>query len=148
MENDSSSNNKNVEEKEHVITWINKKPMTNIQGSICLTLLFLIFTVYIYNNFLPKKYEYRSVTYYSEGKDRLDSEAMSFASVEPNIDELNILGNEGWEIINSYLEMETAFPNFGNPNYLTGLQPNVRPQRVVYLLKRQKIFLQYFKYNE
>ena len=140
MENESSFNNKNVKEKEPVITWINKKPMTKIQGSICLTLLFLIFTVYVYNNFLPKKYEYRTVSYYSEGKDRLDSEAMSFASVEPNIDELNMLGNEGWEIINSYLEMETAFPNFGNPNYLTGLQPNVRPQRVVYVLKRQKIF--------
>jgi hypothetical protein len=33
--------------------------------------------------------------------------------------------------------METAHPNFGNSEYVTGLQPNIRPQRVVLVLRRR-----------
>ena len=35
-----------------------------------------------------------------------------------------------------YLEIETAFPNFGSADYVTGLRDNVRPQRLVLILKR------------
>jgi len=50
--------------------------------------------------------------------------------------QLNTLGLQGWELAGSYLEMETAFPNFGSADYVTGLRDNVRPQRLVLILKR------------
>ncbi len=50
---------------------------------------------------------------------------------------LNKLGSEGWELSSSYLEMETAWVNFGKNEYVTGLQPNIRPQRVVLVFKRK-----------
>ena len=39
--------------------------------------------------------------------------------------------------IRVYLEMETAFPNSGSAKYVTGPQPNVRPQRLVLILQRR-----------
>lgn len=62
---------------------------------------------------------------------------MKSTSVTPSQDELSKLGAEGWELVGSYLEMETAFPNFGNAGYVTGLQPNVRPQRAVLIFRRR-----------
>ena len=59
-----------------------------------------------------------------------------FTSVTPNEKMLNDLGKEGWELSTSYLEMETAWPNFGNADYVTGIQPNIRPQRLVLVFKR------------
>jgi len=40
------------------------------------------------------------------------------------------------ELVDSYLEMETVHPNFGDSRYVTGLQPNVRPQRLVLIFER------------
>jgi hypothetical protein len=50
--------------------------------------------------------------------------------------QLNAIGLQGWELAGSYLEMETAFPNFGDSKYVTGLRDNVRPQRLVLILER------------
>lgn len=71
-----------------------------------------------------------------DGGSRTGSGAMRYATVTPAEDQLNELGKEGWELATSYLEMETAYPNFGNSDYVTGLQPNVRPQRLVMIFKR------------
>lgn len=84
----------------------------------------------------PAHWEYQTVVTYSEGSERTGEAAMKFASVTPDIAKLNELGAEGWELVTSYLEMETAYPNFGSSNYVVGLQPNVRPQRVVMIFKR------------
>ena len=50
---------------------------------------------------------------------------------------LNSLGNEGWELVTSYTEEETVHPNFGNKEYVTGLQPNTRTKTVNLVLKRK-----------
>jgi hypothetical protein len=64
---------------------------------------------------------------------------ISCKSVLPSEQELNKLGNQGWEISTSYLEMETVFPNLlASGSGVNGLQPNVRPQRLVVILKRNK----------
>ena len=84
----------------------------------------------------PPTWEYKVVAVYSEGNDRIDDEALAFGSVSPSESEMNTLGLQGWELATSYLEMETAYPNFGNQGYVTGIQPNVRPQRVVFIFKR------------
>jgi hypothetical protein len=62
--------------------------------------------------------------------------AAEFSAITPDMDQLNELGRQGWELTGSYLEMETAWANFGNDRYVTGLQPNVRPQRLVLLFRR------------
>lgn len=51
-------------------------------------------------------------------------------------EELNKLGQEGWELVTVYTEIQTVHPNFGNDKYVTGLQPNTRTQGVFYVFKR------------
>lgn len=82
-------------------------------------------------------YEYKVLTVRTEGHDRTGDGAMRFATVTPSETQLSTLGAAGWEVVSSYLELETAFPNFGNAGYVTGLQPNVRPQRLVILLRHR-----------
>ena len=54
------------------------------------------------------------------------------------IDEkLNAYGKEGWELVSITTEHQTSHPNFGKEDYVSGIQPNVRPQKVIALLKRQ-----------
>ncbi len=50
---------------------------------------------------------------------------------------LNRLGLEGYELISSVVEFETVWPNFGDREYVTGLQPNVRTSAVVMTFKRK-----------
>ncbi len=82
-------------------------------------------------------WEYKTVSVNSEGWDRNGQQAGKFTSITPSDEELNKLGSDGWELTTSYLEMETAWYNFGNDGYVTGLQPNIRPQRVVFIFKRR-----------
>lgn len=89
-------------------------------------------------------YEYKVVKYYPEESeeragDNLESTA-AFTTIDVDEKELNVLGGENWEIVTSYLETETAWPNFGNSEYVTGLQPNIRPQALVIILRREKPF--------
>ena len=51
---------------------------------------------------------------------------------------LKSLGDGGWELVSTYLEMETAFYNFGKSDLHTGIRENVRPQSVVAIFKRPK----------
>lgn len=83
------------------------------------------------------RYEYKVLAIQSEGHDRTGDDAMKFTSITPSEKELSVLGAGGWEIVGTYLEMETAFPNFGKAEYVTGMQPNVRPQRVVLILRHR-----------
>lgn len=87
---------------------------------------------------LEPRYEYRVVVYAAEGDlARTGEGAMKAALVQIDEKELTKLGSQGWEVIGSYLEMETAYPNFGDAKYVTGLQPNVRPQRLVLILRHR-----------
>ena len=84
-------------------------------------------------------WEYKVVAIGSEGHERLKIGAINYSSVTPSEADFNILGKQGWELASSYLEMETAWANFGKDEYVTGLQPNVRPQRVVFIFKRRQL---------
>ncbi len=84
------------------------------------------------------KWEYKVVYVLNEGYNRTGSEALKYSTVTPDEASLNKLGDDGWELVSSYLEMETAYPNFGSSDYVTGIQPNIRPQRVVLIFKRRK----------
>jgi hypothetical protein len=73
---------------------------------------------------------------YTKGTANFKS-SISSTSIKPNEEILNNLGNEGWEIVSSYLEEETVYPNLlAEGDGVLGLQPNVRPQRLFIILKR------------
>ena len=49
---------------------------------------------------------------------------------------LNKMGKEGWELVSTYTEIGTSFPNFGNSEYVTGLRTNTRTVVVNFVFKR------------
>ncbi len=78
-----------------------------------------------------KHWEYRA--YIVNGIDEGDFRSKT---VFPDLEELNKLGEEGWELVSTYEKLETAHPNYGNEKYVTGLQANTRTGAVVFLFKR------------
>lgn len=60
---------------------------------------------------------------------------MAFSSPTNKLDQY---GEEGWELVSTYTEIATVHPNFGNSEYVTGLQPNTRTTAVNYVFKREK----------
>lgn len=80
-----------------------------------------------------QKWEYKIIS--SWGVDRSDYLSKGIPVPE---NELNKLGDEGWELVDVYTRIETVHPNFGNAKYVTGLQPNTRTEAVFYVLKRPK----------
>ncbi len=84
-----------------------------------------------------QKWEYKTLEFTpAENNGRVGDGSEAYNTILPSEVDMNQLGNEGWELVTSYLEMETSYPNFGNEDYVTGIQPNVRPQSVVLLFKR------------
>ena len=49
---------------------------------------------------------------------------------------LNKMGKDGWELVNTYTEIGTAFPNFGNSDYVTGIRENTRTMVLNFIFKR------------
>lgn len=66
-------------------------------------------------------------------------EAEKFAPREISVsnEDLNLFGKEGWELVDIYTITETVHPNFGNEEYVSGLQPNVRTSKVNFVFKRK-----------
>jgi len=81
----------------------------------------------------PQKWEYKIISEW--GVDRGNFLSKGIPTPE---DKLNKLGDEGWELVDVYTRIETVHPNFGNSQYVTGLQPNTRTEAVFYVFKRPK----------
>ncbi len=86
---------------------------------------------------LEPRYEYKVVIVAGSGHDRNDGDALKPSVITIDDKELSKLGGQGWEVVSSILELETAFPNLGTGSYVTGLQPNIRPQRVLLILRHR-----------
>ena len=84
----------------------------------------------------PQAWEYQVLRLLTEGNSRTGEEAVAYSSIIVDEEQLAALGASGWELSGLYLENETAFPNFGKDEYVTGLRPNVRPQMAVLIFKR------------
>ncbi|MBO4803977.1 MAG: FKBP-type peptidyl-prolyl cis-trans isomerase N-terminal domain-containing protein, partial [Muribaculaceae bacterium] len=80
-----------------------------------------------------KHWEYRAYTV-----NGIDEGDFRSKTVFPDLEALNKLGDEGWELVTTYEKLETAHPNYGNEKYVTGLQANTRTGAVVFLFKRQR----------
>lgn len=50
---------------------------------------------------------------------------------------LDSYGKDGWELVNVYTTIETAFPNFGDAEYHTGVKENTRTQTINFVFKRR-----------
>lgn len=67
-----------------------------------------------------------------------NQKALAYKAIPDQQTMLNKLGEEGWELVSTFIEHETAHPNFGKEDYVTGLQPNTRPQRLVCIFKKPR----------
>jgi len=105
-------------------------------GSLICALLILILILHYPTKQKPSIYNYKVISYLTNGDNRTGIGALKYASINISDDDLVLLGAQGWELVSTTLEMETSFPNFGNASYVTGIQSNVRPQRLICIFKR------------
>lgn len=106
-----------------------------MKNIVCFVILLLVvgFTSCTKRGDEVQKWEYKIVSEF--GVDR--SVFLSKGIPMPE-DQLNALGDEGWELVDVYTRVETVHPNFGNEKYVTGLQPNTRTEAVLFVFKRPK----------
>ncbi|MBP1473297.1 hypothetical protein J7I44_03245 [Frateuria sp. MAH-13] len=112
--------------------------ITRAQGATIIILLL----VALLGSLLPVihpigRWEYQTLEFPGTGISRTGSLALSASTIQVDSSKLKVMGEQGWELVDSYLEVETAFPNFGKEEYVTGLRENIRPQKVVLLFKRR-----------
>ena len=69
-----------------------------------------------------------------------EQEATKFESnkFEVTDESLSLFGKDGWELVGIFEKTETVHPNFGNDQYVSGLQPNVRTAEINFVFKRKK----------
>lgn len=107
-----------------------------ILTAISSIVLILILILHFPSKPKPVQWEYKSYKFSALGYDRTGSEAGKSSTVILSEEKLNEFGKDGWELVSTSLEMETSYPNFGNASYVTGLQPNVRPQTLICIFKK------------
>ena len=143
---DNSINNQYKDKKTNDI----KKEKLTIK-SINDTILFLIFLILLFlfalletQQIIPK-WEYKTINLEATNQGLYTTNNFNSTKIELTENMINEYGLEGWELIDTYLEMETVHPNYGDSEYVTGLQPNIRPQRLVLIFKRPYKFLTLIK---
>jgi len=82
------------------------------------------------------KWEYKVVSV--KGTDEGSMADFQSHKLEVSEESLNPLGEDGWELVGIYEKTETVHPNFGNDQYVSGIQPNVRTAEVNFVFKRGK----------
>ena len=81
-----------------------------------------------------EQWEYKVVKVAGKEADyAADFGKLAFADQTPM---LNKMGKEGWELVSTYTETGTAFPNFGNSEYVTGIRDNTRTVVINFVFKR------------
>lgn len=112
-----------------------------IFNTLLLAGIFITLILIFFNN--RSKWEYQTIEFTAKESDTAFSDnqkALSYKTIPDISSKILEMGQEHWELVGSYLENETAYPNFGNSEYVTGIQPNVRPQKLVLIFKRPQGF--------
>lgn len=86
---------------------------------------------------LPR-WEYKTLELVPPPHARTGNDAMLDNMIPLSDEDMNALGAEGWELVSTWLEPETAYPAVGGDRYVPFLKENIRPLRVVLLFKRQR----------
>ena len=82
-----------------------------------------------------EKWEYKIVTV--KGTEQGTGKFLS-NKFDVSDESLNLFGKDGWELVDTYTKTETVHPNFGNEQYVSGLQPNVRTEEINFVFKRKR----------
>ncbi|HOF99349.1 MAG TPA: DUF4177 domain-containing protein [Paludibacteraceae bacterium] len=98
--------------------------------------LLLIAVIGLLSYSCTSKWEYKTVSVKGEEQETMGKFKTNTFDVSD--ESLNLFGNEGWELVGIYEKTETAHPNFGNEEYVSGLQPNVRTAEINFVFKRKK----------
>ncbi|MPT33333.1 DUF4177 domain-containing protein [Epilithonimonas hungarica] len=99
-----------------------------------LFLVGLILTIFFTS--CTSKWEYKTIIFKGTEQDALAT--FTSKKIDISNSSLNSLGDEGWELVDVFSKIETVHPNFGNNEYVTGLQPNVRTSEISFVFKRKK----------
>jgi hypothetical protein len=113
------------------------------KGNTFLIILLIIITLVLLwdASYQFRRWEYMTLPINAEVPIKISSlgenyASLSYATIPVDKEKLNKLGKDGWELVSTFVEVETSHPNFGKEDYVTGIQPNVRPQRLVCIFKR------------
>src|SRR5437868_6331521 len=97
----------------------NFKPKTKFMQKIfCVAIL----AIGLYS--CTEKWEYKIVSAKGTEQERLGKFQSNQFDVSDTL--LNLFGKAGWELVGVYEKTEKVHPNFGNEQYVSGIQPNVR----------------------
>ena len=106
----------------------------------CLVIIIILLGIVAFeiyqSDFVQYQWEYKVVKVENDALGNVGTLAITPSTIPIYEDELNALGSYGWELVTSYVEVETAFPNFGDSDYHTGIKPNVRSSKLVLIYKR------------
>lgn len=87
-----------------------------------------------------KKWEYKVISLNDKATNdsiKIESESDYYSNeFSDPASALNREGKEGWELVTSYTITETTFPNFGDKQYVTGLNSNTKTKQVYFVMKR------------
>jgi hypothetical protein len=98
--------------------------------------LFLIAFIGLLSSSCTSKWEYKIVSVKGEEQETMTKfQANKF---DVSDEALNLFGKDGWELVGIYEKIETVHPNYGNSEYVSGLQPNVRTAEINFVFKREK----------
>lgn len=113
-------------------------PLSSNQGSIIIFLLVVAMGFPLFSWLRPtEKWEYAIEEFSGTAANRTGEGALKAETIHIDGKKLDQGGKKGWELVGVFLEMETAFPNFGKDDYVTGIRENVRPQKAVLIFKRR-----------
>jgi hypothetical protein len=109
-----------------------------VKGSLAVVVILLCALVveeYL-SDFVQYQWEYKVVRIENDALSNTGVLAITPSKIPIDESSFNQLGEYGWELAACYVETETAYPNFGDSDYHTGIKSNVRSSRLVLIYKR------------
>ncbi len=100
--------------------------------------IILFITIILFCGCVEKKYEYKVVKVEPDneyGAITMDVDPYP-NSFKDQTQMLNKMASQGWELVDTYTEIMTRYPNFGNKEYVTGIRTNTKTSAINFIFKR------------